>query len=265
MEPGSNEKPPSGGQQPAGTSNQPAVLVPVTYMTTLTYLTTVLHGTHTLETSHESTIKSTELATLNAHLMDQIEHRRALIEPTATISVSSKTKGKGTTIVNLKSAVSAYNQELVEALGVQSSAVPSATQVAPSAAAPQAKTSNVRHRASRTLELAEVEEARKSLVTELLYLYTMRPVGAQQDAGIEATSVRSELIPGKTLDSGELLRYLAAEQASGTQLIDSNGFMRLESRRPDDMRSAINLGKFECIRLDSAFEWVSRRYVMDAR
>lgn len=254
----------SNQNQNQGPNQQQAgpVLVPVTYMTTLTYLTTVLHGTHTLQTSHESTVRSTELATLNAQLMDQIEHRRPLIEPTATMSVSSKTKGKGTTIVNLKSAVSAYNQELVEALGVQATSAP--TIIPPMDLQPvavgttttttsnsvgfsdnelQANNNNNKIRVSRTVDLNDLEGAQgKSLMTELHYYYTMRPasgIGSQiSGQTIDVTSVRSELIGAKSLDSNELLGVLVADQTDGNQIIDSNGMLRLHER------PAIILGKF---------------------
>lgn len=248
------------------------VMVPVTYMTTLTYLTTVLHGTHTLETSHESVVKSTELATLNAQLMDQIEHRLPLIEPTATLSLSSKTKGKGTTIVNLKSAVSAYNQELVEALGVggnENSAVERPTQVEPTSvlgapAEPSASSqpattrltsnkfrqparANQAQRApsrgsTRTVDLAELERAKKSLLTEYVYLYTLRPV-ASDSGQAEVTSVRSELLSA-SLDSAQLMNELMAGSAPGIpQLIDSEGILRLSRPGGEPPAGGLNLGK----------------------
>lgn len=268
--PSSPEPPPAQpAQQQAGREQQVVanspVMVPVTYMTTLTYLTTVLHGTHTLETSHESVVRSTELATLNAQLMDQIEHRLPLIEPTATLSVSSKTKGKGTTIVNLKSQVSAYNQELVEALGVNlgqtSSAQPSQIQATsvlepappasvgalPAATTPTNRLTSNRSRqparvasqrpAGRPVEMAELERAKKSVVTEYQYLYTMRPLEANPESSQPevTTSVRSELVSA-SLDSNELMNELMVGGAP--QLIDSQGMLRV-GRDPQ----AINLGE----------------------
>jgi len=232
------------------------VMVPVTYMTTLTYLTTVLHGTHTLQTSHESVVRSTELATLNAQLMDQIEHRRPLVQPTATLSVSSKTKGKGTTIVNLKSAVSAYNQELVEALGAGQSVQATGTlsSVAPSSELPAAASERPKLasnkfrgsqqqqqparpllRASRTVDLSELQEARKSLLTEYVYLYTMKPLDGLPSRP-EITSVRSELVTG-SVDGNELAAQLMAASA-GAHLIDSNGLLRINQET-----APLNLGK----------------------
>ena len=252
-------------QQPAAPQQQqqpqqPPVMVPVTYMTTLTYLTTVLHGTHTLETSHESVERSTRLATLNAQLMDQIENRLPLIEPTATVSLSSRTKGRGTTLINLKSAVSAYNQELVEALGqsgaggsgqVQPTSVPSEPPVAlQTASQPQLQQVPIQRqrprqpvgrRPSRTVELAELEEAKKSLLTEFVYFYTVRPLDpADQQAPV--TSVRSELVAGPSVDNQQLMGQLMAQAATGGLLIDSNGLMRAESGA--EPATALNLGKF---------------------
>lgn len=226
------------------------VLVPVTYMTILTYLTTVLHGTHTLETSHESTVKSTQLATLNAQLMDQIEHRKPLIEPTMTLAVSSKTKGKGTTLVNLKSLVSAYNEELVEALGQQQQATstlinplttvqPTATfasEVEPTAVAKLAANEPA------VLGLADLQNARKSLVTELTYHYTIKPLQAANNnqASIDTTSVRSELVNAKSLEADELAQIIGSKQQA--QLIDANGLLQLEN--PTKQQQVINLGKY---------------------
>lgn len=262
-------------------SQQAPVMVPVTYMTTLTYLTTVLHGTHTLETSHESLVKSTELATLNAQLMDQIEHKLPLIEPTATMSLSSKTKGKGTTIINLKSAVSAYNQELVEALGVEQAGLnggnngvqiqPTAVTNLPaltesSAGIPQAASNNrltsnkfsrpqnqlsrisgqqqqrngnpaPLNRGSRTIELSELAEAKKSLLTELVYSYTMKPVSGNAEP---VTSVRSEIMVGQSVDGNELMGQLMTSSGA-VQLIDSNGLLRINQ---ESQTAPVNLGKF---------------------
>jgi len=281
-------------QQPQQQQQQP-VVVPVTYVTTLTYLTTVLHGTHTLETSHEQVERSTKLATLNAQLMDQIEHRLPLIEPTATLALSSRTKGRGTTMVNLKSAVSAYNQELVEALGQpglqptslpsvppapaepqQASAATSGEQSAPEvepqqvqqvAVSRQGRPSSVaavgRVRPSRTVDLRELQEARKQLLTEYVYSFTMRPQDNEQTGPGEraaASVLRSELVRGPPLDAGQLMNELAARMASGQPeqqvagrpqlgLIDSNGLLRVGGNAPDDSLSSalganqINLGK----------------------
>lgn len=261
-------------QQPQlQTSLVSPVMVPVTYMTTFTYLTTVLHGTHTLETSHESVVRSTELATLNAQLMDQIEHRLPLIQPTATLSMSSKTKGRGTTIVNLKSAVSAYNQELVEALGVNtlpasSSAGANQQQLATALAQPADKPSkqmvnqqqqlrgsnngNINNnnkplnRASRTVDLHELQEAKKSLLTEFVYLYTMKPVDGSVQPSQLVTSVRSEMFTGTPLDGNELMSLVAQQSnnnnnnQAGVQLIDSDGLLRINQ---EAQLAPVNLGK----------------------
>lgn len=286
------------------------VMVPVTYLTTMTYLTTVVHGTHTLETSHESLVKSTELATLNAQLMEQIEHKLPLIEPTATVSLSSKTKGKGTTIVNLKSAVSAYNEELVEALGVANvlnSNQASSTRIQPTAllelplstASPQATpigaggaignrlTSNKFKQPNRQrqrpggaggsssasqqaansalLDLSDLQEAKKSLITEFVYMYTIKPVDLGNSAALEpaTTSIRSEFVtasqqppvlafgsaPGSVESADQLLSKLAnghqSAAANGAgHLIDSNGILRInQALASSDQLAPINLGK----------------------
>lgn len=237
---GSPQQPqqPQQQQQPQPQQQAP-VLVPVTYMTTLTYLTTVLHGTHTLETSHESVVKSTELATLNAQLMDQIEHRKPLIEPTATLSLSSRTKGKGTTIVNLKSVVSAFNQELVDALAGQPPPPPSQEQAAslrPTAATQQ-------RQQLRTLELADLESAKKSLLTEYVYSYTIKQQ-QQPDDQPAATSVRTELVTASA-DNQQLMQHLqqlASVSAGLAQPIDSNGLLRVNNLDGRE-EMQLNLGK----------------------
>lgn len=239
-QPSSNQEPavaaaPARQSEPVPTQQQAPVLVPVTYLTTLTYLTTVLHGTHTLETSHESVVKSTELATLNAQLMDQIEHRRPLIEPTATLGLSSKTKGKGTTIVNLKSLVSAFNQELVDALAGQ----PQQEQVRPTATASPASQ-------PKTVGLADLQAAKKSLLTEYVYSYTIN--NSRQNVE-PVTSVRSELVTA-SLSNQQLLQHLqrlapaaGGEAASGlAQPIDSNGLLRVNNLDGRE-ETQLNLGK----------------------
>lgn len=212
--------------------------------------------------SHESVAKSTELATLNAQLMDQIEHRRPIIEPTATIQVSTRTKGKATTIVNLKSAVSAYNQELVEALGVAPLGVAtSSIEGLASALLPTGSGIESQIRPTQTLnsqpnmqtpiikspsviDLADLEGAKKTLVTELVYQYTFRPAGppgviegATNNLVDPTTSLRSETLAAKSLEPGELANLIVNKQ----QTIDKNGLLRLELAEAD--AKAINLGK----------------------
>lgn len=86
--------------EPAGGSPQLSKVsplepsVPLTYFTTYTYLTTVLRGPHTLITSRESVTSSVATQALDGSVIDLLQHSGVLIAPTATRSVSSRTKGK---------------------------------------------------------------------------------------------------------------------------------------------------------------------------
>lgn len=260
-------------------AEQQVVRVPVTYLTTMTYLTTVVHGTHTLETSHESLVRSTELATLNAQLMDQIEHNRPLIEPSQTVAVSSKTKGRATTIVNLKSAVNAYNQELVEALGVPaapnqmiqptqvatinqpSSVLAAAVGATTGASQQQPARQGNNKKPLRSIDLNELQEAKKSLITEYVYHYTIKPISDQSVVGqpamidsITTTSLRSESVQ-PSVDGSELMSRLmgmdsdgAAASQQNQKLIDSDGRLRINQFADQQSApSAINLGEWKLL------------------
>lgn len=109
------------------------------------------------------------------------------------------------------------------------------------------------NRPSRTVDLADLQEAKKSLLTEFVYLYTMKPVdgGANVQASDIITSVRSEMFTGSPVDGNELmssLQLILAQSGNnnnnnnqpGVQLIDSNGLLRINQ---EAQFAPLNLGK----------------------